>query len=73
MVKVSPVVLGITTTYNKVSGLQNIFDGVVAGEVFLYDLLLCKRTDNYRVAWGLIQWHHGSANQHSVSVILQSG
>ena len=52
---------------------KNIFDGVVGSEVFLYDLLLCKRTDNYTVAWGLEQWHHGSTNQRSVSVILRSG
>ena len=52
---------------------KTIFEVVVVGEVFLYDLLLCKRTDNYRGAWGLAQWHHGWADQCSVSVSLRSG
>ena len=55
---------------SKVSGLQKY---IWCCCVFLYDLLLCKRTDNYMVAWGLQQWHHGRADQRCVSVSLGSG
>ena len=52
--------------------LQNVRRLLLAA-VLLYDLLLCKRTDNYMVAWGLQQWHHGRADQRCVSVSLGSG